>query len=87
MGFDAVYSGAASTLENQHKSCSTPADYIKDGKFKLILKTVVYGTVTHVPFLFNRTTALRGCGLKSMRELIILLNTAWFSLKRMEKST
>ena len=26
-----------------------------------MLKTVVYGTVTHVPFLFNRTTALRGC--------------------------
>ena len=46
----------------------TPADYIKDGKFILILKIGVYSTVIHVLFLFNRTTALRGCGLKSMYE-------------------
>ena len=68
MGFDAVYAGAASTLENQHMSCSTLADYIKDGKFIFILKIGVYSTVIHVLFLFNRTTVLRGCGLKSMQE-------------------
>ena len=68
MVLDAVYSGVASTPENQRKSCSSAANYIKDGKLILILKTVVYGLVIHVPFLFNRTTVLGGCGLKSMQE-------------------
>ena len=50
MDINAVYSGTASTLENQHKSCSTPTDYIRNGKFIATYSYTLNSIVTQLMF-------------------------------------